>query len=154
MPCPECGCLGVEVIKEQPPLFPRPLVAKDVIYVGRDGMRGTIKKEKNAMAIPAPELDTGKSELPPFLKPNHLNKKGRTKIIVTGNVRESSGTFGAQLNLDVKMGTKAYTLSVKLNSPNHRLLFARFGKNENKWKGAIQVERGEYLGKEYIKVCE
>jgi hypothetical protein len=104
------------------------------------------------MSIPKPSSDGQKGDYAPFLKPKDISAKGRTKLTVLGNVRLQESQFGTQLLIDVKNGARSYTFAVKLDTPNHRFLFSRFGKSENKWKGAIQVERGEYLGNEFIKI--
>ena len=103
------------------------------------------------MNLPQPTVGTGGND---FLKVSDLPTNGNSNLTILGNVRKSNSKFGEGIELDVKLGNKTFTWTVKYASGNYTRLFSRFGKNISKWKGVINVTRGEYAGKEYVKVVD
>lgn len=90
--------------------------------------------------IPKPNMDdAGGGDFPDFLKPKDIGngKAGATAIVMlTGaEVRMQDGNFGAQMIVPIKLGKTDFDWSVKLDTPNHRALFERFGSVPKKWKG-------------------
>ena len=45
-----------------------------------------------------------------------------------------------------------FSWTVKYSSPNYSRLHKRFGDSEKEWKGPVNVEVKEYMGKEYVAV--
>jgi hypothetical protein len=109
-------------------------------------------RDKNAnFELPNPE--GGKREdLAPFLKSHDLPNGDRVKAKITSNARKSVSRFGAGVIVDVKIGNKKHALFVKFASGNYSRLFERFGKDASKWRGTLELERGNHLGKDYVKV--
>ena len=108
------------------------------------------------MNLPDPKAATG-GDFPDFLKAKHLPKanKGAAKLVLTGDVRESSGQFGDGIDIGVKLGKVIYSFTVKFESGNYRRIIQRFGKNTKQWKGkAIEVVRDRYLGNDYVKITD
>jgi len=102
-----------------------------------------------------PDPKAGGNELAPFLKAKDISAKGKTKIVLTGDVRESSGKFGDGVDCGVKIGGKLYSFTVKFESGNYRRLIEQCGKNPKSWKGKVLVaERDEYLGNQYVKLLD
>jgi hypothetical protein len=89
-----------------------------------------------------------------YLKAADIAARGTTAITITGNVRESTGQYGAGIDIDVKIGKKQYTFTVKFASGNYPRLLARFGNNPAKWKGKVKVCRAQHLGKDYVQVVD
>jgi len=108
------------------------------------------------MALPnpskAPNLPDPGDAGSPFLKPEHLSKKGYTRAVLVGNVREGNSRFGDGINVDVKIGRETYILTVKFSSGNYPRLFKQFGKNPAKWNGPITLTVKQYSGKDYVAV--
>jgi hypothetical protein len=110
-------------------------------------------KEKNAMAKrhtrepdernPPPETHAPEqtaSGYNPFLKAEFLGT-GRTELELTGWVRRTVGQFGPQIVMEVRDSEgKLWDFAIKDGSPNHRMMFRGFGRNETKWEGRISVE--------------
>lgn len=106
------------------------------------------------MTIPAPSKD-GSGNGSPFLKVMHVNAKGLTAVNFLGKpVQVTDGEFGQQLLVPVSIGKKEYTFAVKIDSGNHARLFAKFGSNEKKWKGKVNVQVAEFRGNEYVQVAD
>lgn len=103
------------------------------------------------MAIPKP---TSNEEGGPFLKTMHISQKGKTKLLLVGPASLAQGQYGEQILIPAKIGKKEYTFAVTVDSGNHSRLYARFGNNERKWKGVIQVQIAEHLDKQYIQVAD
>jgi hypothetical protein len=89
-----------------------------------------------------------------YLKAADIAARGTTAITITGNVRESTGQYGAGIDVDVKIGKKQYTFTLKFASGNYPRLLARFGNNPAKWKGKVKVCRAQHLGKDYVQVVD
>ena len=89
-----------------------------------------------------------------YLKAADIAAKGITSIIFNGNLRESTGQYGAGIDTDVKIGKKEFTFTVKFASGNYSRLLARFGSNPAKWKGKVKVCRAQHLGKDYVQVVD
>jgi hypothetical protein len=89
-----------------------------------------------------------------YLKAADIAARGTTAITVTGNVRESTGQYGAGIDIDAQIGKKKYTFTVKFASGNYPRLLARFGSNPAKWKGKVKVCRAQHLGKDYVQVVD
>jgi hypothetical protein len=89
--------------------------------------------------IPTPSHDDGSGgrDLPDFLKASHIGKVGATvkATLIGDEARVIDGNFGRQLIVNLKIGKTVFGWSVKLDTPNHRLLYDRFGANPKRWKG-------------------
>ena len=110
------------------------------------------QKGGHKMNLPTPTVGTGSNS---YLKATDIpNGNHKTKLTVLGNIRESNSNFGEGIEVDVKLGSKTFTFTVKFASGNYTRLLQRFGKDSSQWKGTIAVVRGEYLGKEYVKVLD
>ncbi len=109
-------------------------------------------RDKNAkFKLPNPKGGNGK-DLAPFLKSQDLPNKP-IKAEITGNARVGSSRFGDGVILDVKIGKKTYALFLKFTSKKTtQKLFERFGKDVSKWRGTCELERGNHLGKDYVKL--
>ena len=99
----------------------------------------TTKPTKKS-TIPAPSKDAGSDEFNPFLKVDHIGKLGDSETLhLTGHSRLATGDFGDQIVVEVKIGAALYDWGITLDSVNHRILFERFGKDADKWRGKVIV---------------
>lgn len=105
----------------------------------------------NGGSLPEPEGGTGQGN--PFFKASML-KKGKNKLQFLGKVRDAGPNSFSDLQAEVKFNGKVFDLGIKLSSGNYRRLYEQFGANPNKWKGIVLAEKGEYLGKEYVKIVD
>jgi hypothetical protein len=110
-------------------------------------------KKESKMVLPPP-TSNGSGELPPFLKPKDISKKGISPLTLLGEGRKSNSKFGEGVNVSCKIGKKNYTWSIKRNSVNYRRLYERFGSDIEKWKGIVNVEGKEYMGQGFIAVVD
>jgi hypothetical protein len=110
-----------------------------------------IKDMAKKLALPDPSTEG--AEYNPWLTAEALGKTGKATLVITGNMRESSSQFGAGIIIDVKVGNSSYSWTVKFTSGNYSRLVKRFGKNPDSWKGKVNVEVKEYMGKEYVAVA-
>ncbi len=93
--------------------------------------------------IPAPSKQAaGGTDFNPFLKTSDVGDVGDTGTITAlgGEARVVDGNFGEQLVIPVKFNGDRYDWGINIDSPNHRQLYDRFGKNPKNWKGKIAVE--------------
>ena len=103
------------------------------------------KKKADAPAtrtgkIPTPSKDAGSDEYNPFLKSETVGKVGDSAVLtLTGHARLATGDFGDQIVVEAKLGPTVYDWGITLDSVNHRMLFDRFGKDANKWRGKVAV---------------
>lgn len=104
------------------------------------------------MKLPKPESES--SEYAPYLKASDIPSKGTTKVKLVGNVRESNSEYGNGVNVDVIIGKKKYSWTIKFTSGNYRRLHERFGDNPAKWTGTVSVVKAEYLNNKYVQVCD
>ncbi len=123
-------------------------------------------EENNDMKLPAVQSGrTGKAitHLPDaqqsgggssYLKAQDIAARGTTSLTFLGNLRESTGQFGAGIDTDVQIGKKKFTFTVKFASGNYPRLLARFGSNPSKWRGKVKVCRAQHLGKDYVQVVD
>jgi hypothetical protein len=110
------------------------------------------RPQKNAKtSLPNPESSNG-GDLAPFLKAEDLPNSKHVTLQILGDARPSSSRFGDGIILDVKLGSKEYAFFAKYRSKNYSTLFDKFGNDPTEWKGTVEVERGNYLGKDYVKV--
>ncbi len=106
------------------------------------------------MNLPDPKASGG-GDFAPYLKAKDIPAKGTHKIVLTGDVRESSGKFGDGIDIGVKVGKKIFSMTVKFDSGNYRRLIEKFGKNIPKWKGkTMSAQRDTYLGNHYVKFLD
>jgi len=106
------------------------------------------------MNLPDPKA-AGGGDFAPYLKAKDIPAKGKTKIVFTGDVRESSGKFGDGIDCGVKIGAKVFSMTIKFDSGNYRRVIESFGKDVKKWKGKIMLaSRDEYLGNAYVKFLD
>jgi hypothetical protein len=110
-----------------------------------------MKTPKDSIVVPPPTSNVTK-DFTPYLKAKDIAANGITQLTLLGGGRKSNSQFGEGLDVPCKIGNKEYTLTIKLDSGNHRMLFKRFGSDLAAWKGAVKVERKEYLGNEYVAV--
>jgi hypothetical protein len=108
-------------------------------------------QENTKLSLPNPESSNG-GKLAPFLKPEDLPNSKRVKLQILGRPRPGSSRYGEGIIIDAKLGNKEYALSVKFRSHNYARLFDKFGDDPPAWKGTVEVERANYLGKDYVKV--
>ena len=101
--------------------------------------------------LPKPVSGNG-GALAPFLKVKDLPNSKRVKLQLLGNARPGSSRFGEAIIVPVKLANKEYAFSVKVQSRNYSTLFDKFGDDPTAWKGTVEVERANYLGKDYVKV--
>jgi hypothetical protein len=101
--------------------------------------------------IRKPENGNG-SEYNPWLTPEVLGKSGKGTVNLLGEMRASNSQFGDGIILDVKVSGSNFSWTVKYSSGNYSRLHKRFGDSEKKWKGPVEVEVKDYLGKQYIAV--
>lgn len=77
----------------------------------------------------------------PFLKAEDLTGGGPVSLTLTGWVRRTVGRFGPQVVIEVTHPDgRTFDFGVKEGSPNHRMLWRGFGRNERDWQGSIVVE--------------
>jgi hypothetical protein len=110
-----------------------------------------MKSPKDTIVLPPPTANLAE-QLPPYLKAKDIGAEGVTKITLPGAARKSNSQFGEGIDVPCKIGSQEYTWTVKFHSPNYRILFERFGKELENWKGIVKVERKEYKGNEYVAV--
>lgn len=107
----------------------------------------TRRREEQSPEDHAPETDQGGSSgYNPFLKVEHVNESGPTRLDLTGWVRRTTGRYGPQIVIEVvnKRDGRTYDLGIKEGSPNHRMMFRGMGMDEKKWAGYIIVEIGTF----------
>jgi hypothetical protein len=110
--------------------------------------------EEAFMNLPDPKT-SGSGDFAPFLKAKDLPKKGKAKLILTGDVRESNGQFGDGIDVGIKLNGKPFSWTVKFESGNYRRIIEGFGKNVKKWKGkVVTVTTDTYLGNKYVKMVD
>jgi len=101
--------------------------------------------------IPAPAQSDRTSEYNPFIKAADIGGIDDTAVLtLTGKVRVGDSGFGEQMICEVKYNRETYDWGFKVNGANHRILFKRFGSNESKWRGAVNVTIKEFNGNPYI----
>lgn len=106
------------------------------------------------MKLPKPQASS-EGNFFPYLKASDLSKSGKSVLSILGNARESSSEFGDGIDIEVKLGAKSYTWTVKFASGNYRRLYESYGDNPDRWKGKkVKVERGEFRGNEYVKIAD
>ena len=111
-----------------------------------------VKKKIRAGEIPAPDASQN-TDFNTFLKADDIGKLGaEASLVLTGETRIVDGAFGEQIVCEVKYGREVYDWPVKVNSPNHRLLFERFGAKMAKWRGPVKVTIKNFANKDYIAV--
>jgi len=90
------------------------------------------------MGIPKPTKAAQNSAFNPFFRASMIGRPGtHATVQTTGKVREQSSQYGDQIIVEVIVKGTRYDWGIKVNSPNHRELFARLGKSA---KGKIPVE--------------
>ncbi len=108
--------------------------------------------EKNAkFVLPKPVSSNG-GNLAPFLKAADLLNGKLAKLQILGPPRPGNPRFGEAIIVPVKLGNKEFAFSVKVESRKYSTLFDKFGDDPTAWKGTVEVERANYLGKDYVKV--
>ena len=97
-----------------------------------------------------PDANTESKDYNPWLTVEALGKAKALTIL--GNPRKSTSQFGDGVIVDVKVGNKEFSWTIKFTSGNYSRLVKKFGK-PNRWKGTVAVEVREYLGNEYVAVA-
>lgn len=114
---------------------------EDVNILLRQQLDAESKQLSNGgnMALPAPEASANGNNNP-FLKVGHFNdkKKGTLKLL-GGRMPTGESTKYNDILLDVKLDGKSYTWGLKADQRNYAALFKRFGSDEKKWIGSVQV---------------
>src|ERR1700745_2057264 len=108
------------------------------------------RNTKSTVILPPPSRKS--TELAPFLKVTDLPKNGTTQITLLGDMRKSMSRFGEGIEIARTVGGKGYTWTIKFASGNYSRLYERFGTKN--WKGVVNVERKEYMGREYVAVLD
>jgi hypothetical protein len=106
----------------------------------------------NMGLIRKPENGSGGTDYNPWLTPEVFGKSGKGTVNLLGTMRAGNSQFGEGIILDVKANGSMYSWTVKYTSGNYSRLHKRFGDLEKKWKGPINVQVKEYMGKEYVAV--
>ena len=109
------------------------------------------KQSTTITSLPTPPSDNG-GDFPPFLNADDLPVGNSVDMRIIGNVRPSTSKFGDGIFLDVTLEEERFTFDVKFKSKNYAKLFDRFGSDTTKWRGSAKAERGEYLGKQFVKI--
>jgi hypothetical protein len=93
--------------------------------------------------IPKPAHDDDSSgEFNTFLKVMNIGtgKPGaKATVLLTGETRMAESQFGEQIVCEVKLAGKLYDWGIKIDTPNHRMLYDRFGANPKKWRGKVEI---------------
>lgn len=114
------------------------------------------KRSASGGGIPAPrKVKNGESDFNPFLKAQNIGKKAGTTgaLVLTGKARMADGDFGEQIICETKFGRDVFDWGITVDSPNHRMLFDRFGKDPKKWRGTVNVViKVSTQGRPYIAV--
>lgn len=93
----------------------------------------------------APETEQSANGYNPFLKVEDIDAGTATELTLTGWVRRTVGRFGPQVVIEVKHPDgRTYDFGIKDGSPNHRMLWRGFGRDEKLWAGSIVVERKRF----------
>ena len=97
------------------------------------------------MALPKPTA-SAQGANNPFLKAEHFNGKEQGKLFLLGARIPGKSSF-SDIFVDVKLEKEAYTWGLKKDSRNYAYLFKRFGSDEKKWTGLVDVEiaKGKYI---------
>lgn len=102
---------------------------------------------ETSRAVTAPDDTTGGT---PFLKASQLRKKLTSVKIL--DVRDGNSDFGPGWNLDLKIGKKTFTLTIKENSGNHRRLWSRF---KSRWVGkTVNLTVKQYMKQDYVAIAD
>jgi hypothetical protein len=101
--------------------------------------------------LPNPEGGSAEDFLP-FLRPQDLPNAERVKAEIIGNPRVISTPYGKGIIFDIKLGDQKYALFVKLASRNYSRLFNQYGSDPSKWNGTIELERGNHLKRDYVRI--
>lgn len=84
-----------------------------------------------------------------FLKPEHLNKNGKTKmnVLSVGYIGDSG--YGLKINFEVEIGKKRFTFGMKPSNLSIKTLI-----NNAIARKAVDVEVDDYNGNDYVKVVD
>jgi hypothetical protein len=102
--------------------------------------------------IRKPENGTGSTDFNPWLTPEVFGKSGKGTVNLLGTMRASNSQFGEGIILDVKVNGSMFSWTAKYSTVNYSKLYKQFGGSEKKWKGPVNVEVKEHMGKKYIAV--
>jgi len=106
---------------------------------------------KSQIKLPNPESTKG-GELAPFLRAKDLPNDGRASLRLIGQARLSNSQFGEGIIFDAIIDDKKFAFDVKFKSRNYAKLFHKFGDDPEKWIGSVEIEKGNHLGNDYVKV--
>ena len=108
--------------------------------------------------IPAPHSEPAREqpEQTPFLKAVHIGKVGTTaKITIDGRKAiVVDGNYGQQLIVTASYKKADYKFGINLGTPNHKILFEKFGKNSAKWRGPVTVKVAQGVSNPYLIVVD
>ena len=108
--------------------------------------------EKTAKFVLPKPINTNGGNPAPFLKAKDLPNGKRAKLQILGPPRPGGSRFGEAFIVPVKLGNIEFAFSVKVQSRNYSTLFDKFSDDPTAWEGTVEVERANYLGKDYVKV--
>src|SRR6516225_5583145 len=106
------------------------------------------RNANNERTVTLPPPTSKSAELAPFLKATDIAKEDITQVTLLGDMRKSKSRFGEGIEVACTVGGKRYTWTIKFHSGNYSRLYERFGTKN--WKGVVNVERKEYMGREYV----
>ncbi len=110
-----------------------------------------LANENNKINLPHPD-GTGGEDLAPFLRVKDLPVGERVSLQLLGHARFSKSQFGEGIILDAILCDKKFAFDVKFKSRNYIKLFRKFGDDAANWTGSVEVEIGNHLGNDYVKV--
>lgn len=129
------------------------MAKKSVAPTRRGNGAAPNKRSRGNGGIPAPSQSAQQSEYNPFIKASDIGDiDDAAALTLNGKVRVADSGFGEQVICEVRYDGSVYDWGFKVNGANHRLLFKRFGKDEKKWKGKVNVTIKEFNGNPYIAV--
>jgi hypothetical protein len=139
--CSACG-LGIgEWMACEEPDCGQLLTTRELKAMAKRQTREPAHDERNPPHDETSAPDQTASGYNPFLKPEHVNAQGKTRLELTGWTRRTVGKYGPQVVIEVRDDAdRTWDFGIKVGSPNHRMMFRGFGRNESDWEGAIVVE--------------
>jgi hypothetical protein len=96
------------------------------------------EKEQYEMPLKPPSAQAQGANNP-FITAENFNGKGKGKLVLLGGRIPSSTASFSDIFIDVKLGRESFTWGLKADSRNYAALYKRFGADEKKWKGTVDV---------------
>lgn len=99
--------------------------------------------------LPKPEG----GDFDPFLKAEVIGKLGtRAKITVLGPPEMTPDSEFSDMQMPVSFKGERYAMGLKVASGNYARLYKRFGENEKKWKGSVNVEIKHFKKNDFVAI--